>query len=281
MIMNKINFNILILNWNNKKILSECIQSILHNTYENYVITVIDNGSNDDSINYIQDSFNDVNFIKVPMNLGYASGYNYAFDKLKNKTDNDWFLLLNNDTILETDTLQIFSEYAEKYGEGNIYGCKLVNINNKKIWYAGGTISCLTGNVYHEGINSEDILDPPESFISQTDFVSGCCMLIKSDLLYEINGFSPNYNFYYEDVDLCNKAKHKGSKCYYISATHISHHISYSLGGRFSFLKLFIKANSFIKYLFLNNKIQYFIYYLVINVILSPYYIIKFLIKKY
>jgi len=276
--MSKVKFNILILNWNNRKILSECIQSILFNTYKNYVITVIDNGSTDDSVNYVQTTFNNVNIIKVPMNLGYALGYNYAFNKLKDSSKDDWFLLLNNDTLLESKTLQTFAENANKYGKKNIYGCKILNINNNKIWYGGGKISCLTGNVFHLGLNSKDVSD--QSDINQTDFVSGCCMLIYSDLLFEINGFSPNYNFYYEDVDFCNKAKSKGSKCYYISNTYILHHISFSLGGRFSFLKLFRKVNSFIRYLYLNNKIQYFIYYVILNIILSPYYLIKFLIKK-
>ena len=65
--MDKIKINILILNWNNRKILSECIQSILVSTYENYVITVIDNGSTDDSVNYIKSNFNMVNIIEVPV----------------------------------------------------------------------------------------------------------------------------------------------------------------------------------------------------------------------
>ena len=276
--MNKLNFNILILNWNNRKILTECVQSILKNTYQNYVITVIDNGSTDDSIKHIKSTYNEVNIIKIPTNLGYALGYNYAFDKLKNSLDNSWFLLLNNDTVLEPDTLEIFANNAIKYGSQNIYGCKILNMKNNKIWYAGGKISYLTGNVSHQGINLKNNSD--QSNINETDFVSGCCMLIHSSLLYKINGFSPSYNFYYEDVDLCNKAKNEGSKCYYISNTHILHHISYSLGGRFSFLKLVRKINSFIKYLFLNNKIQYFIYYIIVNTILIPYYLIKFLIKK-
>jgi len=277
--MNKLKFNILILNWNNRNILSECIQSIVDNTYTNYIITVIDNGSTDDSVNYIQSNYDNVNFIKIPTNLGYALGYNYAFDKLKDSLENSWFLLLNNDTILEPDTLLTLAKNADKYGDANIYGCKILNIKNNKIWYSGGKISFLTGNVYHEGINSNDaLINQPE--INETEFVSGCCMLINSNLLYELNGFTVNYNFYYEDVDLCNKAKNLGSKCYYISSTYISHHISYSLGGRFSALKLLRKINSFIKYLFLNNKIQYFIYYIVINTILMPYYVINFLIKK-
>ena len=113
--MNKFKFNILILNWNNRNILSECIQSIVDNTYNNYIITVIDNGSTDDSVNYIQSNYDNVNFIKIPTNLGYALGYNYAFDELKDSLEDSWFLLLNNDTILEPDTLHTLAKNADKY----------------------------------------------------------------------------------------------------------------------------------------------------------------------
>ena len=276
--MSNLKFNILILNWNNRVVLSECIQSILDNTYKNYLITVIDNGSTDDSIDFIDSNYDNIEFIKIPSNLGYALGYNYAFKKIKNTNDDCWFLLLNNDTILEKNTLQILAKYANKYGNKNIYSCKILNLKNKKIWYNGGKISCLTGNAYHQGINAVDDINQPD--IKETDFVSGCCMLINNNLLYKVNGFTPNYNFYYEDVDLCNKAKKLGSRCYCISSTYISHHISYSLGGRYSFLKFFRKINSFIKYLFLNNKFQYFIYYVIINIILIPYQIVSLFFKK-
>ena len=276
--MKNIEINILILNWNNRRILSDCIKSILNSKYDNYSITVIDNASTDDSVDYVKSHFENINIIRVPSNLGYALGYNYAFKKIKNTIKDCWFLLLNNDTILNTNTLNVLSQSAIKYGESNIYGCKIINLNNKKIWYAGGKISSITGNAYHNKIDSDDISNSIQ--IAETDFISGCCMLIKNDLLYKVNGFTPTYNFYYEDVDLCNKAKQLGSKCYYIPSTTILHYISYTLGGRFSILKLFRKIISFIKYLYLNNRTYFFIFYIIINIFLIPYYITNFFIKK-
>ena len=84
---------------------------------------------------------------------------------------------------------------------------------------------------------------------------------------------------YYEDVDLCNRAKTKNVKCFYVSDTSVSHHISYSLGGRLSINKILKKIFSFIKYLFLNHNIFLFIYYLAINTALLPVYIINLSVK--
>jgi len=268
--------NILILNWNNKKILLDCIKSIKKSTYKNYKITVIDNGSKDGSIDYINSFYDDLCFISISSNLGFSSGYNYAFEQLQ-KDDSEWFLLLNNDTEIMSNTIQVFANNISKYGNNYIYGCKIMNINNNKIWYAGGKINKLTGSAYHVGANlSDELTQFKKGF---TDFVSGCCMLIKKDLIYKINGFNEKFNFYYEDVDLCNRAKTKNVKCFYISDTSISHYISYSLGGRLSINKILKKIFSFIKYLFLNHNIFLFIYYLAINVILLPVYIINFSLK--
>jgi len=152
-----------------------------------------------------------------------------------------------------------------------------MNINNNKIWYAGGKINRFTGTAYHLGVNSFDETTQFKKRV--TDFISGCCMLIKKDLIYQINGFNEKFNFYYEDVDLCNKAKKRDIKCFYVSDTSVSHHISYSLGGRLSINKIIKKLFSFIKYLFSNHNIFLFIYYIAINIFLLPIYIFNFTIK--
>ena len=199
---------ILILNWNGKHLLKPCLDSVTAIDYPNYSVMVIDNGSTDNSVNMVKENYSEVNLLVLEKNYGFAGGYNRCFTRLKDEYSG-FILLLNNDTILEPNTLHTLAKNADKYGDENIYGCKILNIKNNKIWYSGGKISFLTGNVYHEGINSDDaLMDQPE--INETDFVSGCCMLINSNLLYKVNCFTPNYNFYYEDVDLCNKAKKLG-----------------------------------------------------------------------
>ena len=119
--------NILILNWNNKKILLDCIKSIKKSTYKNYKITVIDNGSNDGSIDYINSFYDDLCFISISSNLGFSSGYNYAFEQLQ-KDDSDWFLLLNNDTEIMSNTIQVFANNISKYG--NNYNQNRRTLNN-------------------------------------------------------------------------------------------------------------------------------------------------------
>ena len=84
--------HILILNWNGKNCLTECINSVKKIDYSNYIITVIDNNSTDDSISSIK--YSNINIISHSKNYKYAKGYNKAIFSLKND-DSDYYLLLN------------------------------------------------------------------------------------------------------------------------------------------------------------------------------------------
>ena len=202
--MNLPKINILILNWNGKNVLNECLESILSSTYNNYRITVIDNGSKDNSIDDIGKISNKINIIKIGKNLGYSKGYNFAFNKLKNH-DDDYYFLLNNDTVINKDTLESLYLSLLHFGSNNIYSPKIINSNDNLIWYAGGKINSLTNLPYHIGINSKE--DIVKYKTSVTDFVSGCAMFIKKSLIESINGFDEVFNFYYEDIDLCLRVR--------------------------------------------------------------------------
>ena len=102
--------NILILNWNGKDILKDCINSIQKNKYSNFHITIIDNGSKDSVIDQLEFS-NNLSIIKLEENIGYSRGYNYAFKKIKN-IDDDYYLILNNDTILDSNAILSASVFS-------------------------------------------------------------------------------------------------------------------------------------------------------------------------
>ena len=162
--MNLPKINILILNWNGKNILNDCLESILSSTYKNYSITVIDNGSTDKSIDNIDKISNKINIIKTGKNLGYSKGYNFAFNKLKNH-DDDYYFLLNNDTVINKDTLESLYLSLKHFGPNNIYSPKIINSNDNLIWYAGGKINSLTNLSYHIGINSKEDILKFDSFV--------------------------------------------------------------------------------------------------------------------
>ena len=260
--------NVLVLNWNGADILYNCVESIYKSNYPNYDITIIDNGSSDLSIQNIKDSFDKINYIYIDSNLGYARGYNYAFKHLLTSDESDYYFLLNNDTIINDNTISKLVDATYLFGNNHIFSPKILNDNTGRIWYAGGKISLLTGSPSHIFINkNNDLTEIKSSF---TDFVSGCAMLIPKTALYDLKGFNESYNFYYEDVDICIRAKSLGLKCVYVNDSLVHHKVSYSMGGRFSLFKLFHITVSKFKYLFYSYNIIVFIIYMFTNIIFLP-----------
>ena len=269
--------NILVLNWNGESVLFDCIQSIYQSSYPNFQVTIIDNGSSDNSIQNIKNSFKKTNYIYINNNLGYAKGYNYAFNYLLDSDDSEYYFLLNNDTTIECNTVIKLIEATHLFGENYIYSPKILNDNNRKIWYAGGKISKITGSPMHIGLNSSNNITEIKS--SFTDFVTGCAMLIPKKAIHDLNGFNESYTFYYEDIDICLRAKNLGLKCVYISDSTINHKISSSMGGRFTLFKLFHSMISKVKYLFNCYSLGYFILYLINNIIFLPVSIFRILVS--
>ena len=255
--MNNPKVEILILNWNGGNLLYDCITSVLNSDYDNFNVTIIDNGSDDDSINKIKNNFTNINYILIDTNLGYAKGYNYGFKRLIDSNNTDYFLLLNNDTIILKSTIKNLISGTYVFGFNNIYGPKILNEFNKEVWYGGGKINQLTKLATHVGVNK--YFHTTELKTMKTDFVSGCTMLIPKKIIDKLSGFNEIYDFYYEDVDLCLRAKSYDCSCFFISDSTVIHKISSSLGGRYSPLKFLYKFKSSFKYLYYNyNPILFF-----------------------
>ena len=269
--------NVLILNWNGENIIEDCVQSVLQSKYENLIVTVIDNGSIDKSIDSLVDKKYNINFIRIKKNLGFAKGYNFAFEKIKND-NNDFFLILNNEKIINENTISKFVEKSNEYGHGHIFGPKIINANDKLNWFCGGKINKITGQPYHLGINTTERYVSFKS--SAVEYISGCCMFLSSKTLYSLGGFNPKYKMYYEDVDFCLRAKKKGIHSFYFSDISIDHLVSYSIGGRFSSVKLFIKIFSFIKFLYFNHSLFLFLFYFITNIFVFPFSLLIFLFRK-
>ena len=105
-------------------------------------------------------------------------------------------------------------------------------------------------------------------------------MLLTKKTINKLSGFNESFKMYYEDVDLCFRAKKMNINCFFVSDCRISHHISYSLGGSFSFLKIYNKIRSFINFLYNHNNLYLFTIYLLINAISSPFVILLIIYKK-
>ena len=151
-----LNVKIFILNWNGGKTLIRCLESVCKIEYSNFDVIVIDNASTDNSIDNIHSQFPEVKIIALDCNYGYSKGYNKAFE-LIGYSEDSFFMLLNNDTIVDKNILNHFLNAQKEIGSREcILGSKIYYMNTNSIWYSGGEINLPLGIIRHIGIREKD-----------------------------------------------------------------------------------------------------------------------------
>lgn len=219
---------IIILNWNGFDVTRECLESLLK-IENNIKIIIVDNGSVDDSINRLSTIFNDsrIDFLPLKQNLGFTGGNNKGILYAKEKYESDYFLLLNNDTIVENDFLD--KMILPFYEDDKCYAVvpKIFFFDNPdKIWFAGGSISRLTGIVKHFGLNNKDSKEYNE--LKSTGFMNGCCALISKTAIEEIGILDNRFFANSEDADYSIRILDSGHKIKYQPEAVIYHKVNHS-----------------------------------------------------
>ena len=240
--MQEVKVKILILNYNGKAFLKECLDSVSAINYSNFSVVLIDNASVDSSVEYVKSHYASVKIVETGKNRFFGGGYNYFF-----KTDSEdcFYLILNNDTIVDKNILRDMIAGANKYGKNNIYGPRIMFSKEKdRIWYAGGKVDLYKGIIKHIDIRKN--VKELELRDSVTDYITGCCMLVHSSVVSKLDGFDSSFKMYMEDVDLCMRARLIGSKSYFLSVPFLYHHVSQTVSNKIfrvflSYLKLSIK----------------------------------------
>lgn len=214
------------INWNGLEDTIECLKSLRQITYPNYRVIVVDNGSLNNQPDIIKERFPEIELIKNEKNEGFAAANNQGLEvALKNGAD--YALLLNNDTVVEEDFLDILVEYAKANNEVGAIAPKILYYGTDKIWAMGGKISYLTGIpiMIGKGKDSDKykrILEP--------DFVTGCALMLKTEAIKKIGLLDAIYFAYYEDTDWCYQAKKAGYKIIVIPESIVWHKKSASAG---------------------------------------------------
>jgi GT2 family glycosyltransferase len=219
---------IIILNWNGKEHTSECLESLQKIAYNNYETILVDNGSTDGSIEYFKNNYNDIYIIENKVNLGYAEGNNIGI-KYALSRGADYVLLLNNDTIVDRDFLTELVKVGESDPDIGIVGPMIYSYYHPRvIQSAGMDVKKITGSSVTIGCNE---YDHHQFKSSEKDFLSGCAILIRSNVIRKIGGLDPVYFAYWEDTDLCFRAKKNNFKIYFTADSKVWHKGSASMGG--------------------------------------------------
>ena len=219
--------SIIILNWNGLKDTLECLESVKKIDYPDFEVIVVDNGSTDGSAQFIRQRFPDVRFIQNSENLGYAEGNNVGI-RYALGHGAEFVLVLNNDTIVDKNILLAFVKGAADYPDAGVFGAKIYNFDDpNRIWHAGGILDQKTAEMYQNGFG---VLDDGTFYITavEIDYACGCSLFFRREVAEKIGLFDPDFFLYYEDTDLCFRARRAGFKVMYIPAAKLWHKVSAS-----------------------------------------------------
>lgn len=226
--MNSPRVAIIILNWNNWTDTLQCLESLQQITYPHYQVIVVDNGSQDDSLPRIREQApEDLILLENLENLGFSGGNNVALEFAREELEADYFLLLNNDTLVHPHFLDFLVDYAEQDESIGVVGPTVYyHQEPHKIAFLGGYINPCTGKITHHHLDEEDhgLLAPQE-----LDFISGCSMLLKREAVERVGLLDPEYFLYSEDVDWCLRAKKAGYRVCLVPEARIWHKVSESV----------------------------------------------------
>jgi GT2 family glycosyltransferase len=217
---------IIILNWNSWSDTLECLESLKSNDYPNYQVVIIDNGSKEKPVVPSPE----IKIIYNQENLGFAGGNNIGI-KYALEQGADYVLLLNNDTVVSDDFLTKLVKAGESDREIGLLGPKIYfypmtgqpDKAKEKIWFAGGQVNWLYNKGQMRGWGEKDNGQYDQPDIQETEYVTGCCLLIKREAVKKIGLMPEEYFLYYEDTDWSLAAQKAGSKCVFVPAARIWH----------------------------------------------------------
>ena len=241
---------IIIVNYKGLDDTIDCINSLKNIEYKNYRIIVVDNNSEDGSAEKLDELFfGDIKIIKLDENLGFAGGNNVGI-KVALEENAEYVLLLNNDTVVKNDFLNHLVDKAEEEKTIGCVGGKIYYYSNKEIlWYAGAKINKYTGRTKHIGVDEKDI--GQYSISKEEDYITGCLMLVKREVLEKVGLMDERYFLYYEETDWCAKMKKYGYKLVFEPKSVIYHKVSSSTKNINDVMKYYYDRNSY--FFIINN----------------------------
>lgn len=223
---------IVIPHFNGKEILYNCIKSLHQSHYQDFNVYVVDNGSTDDSIEYIVEQYPETIVLKSDKNLGYAGGCNYGYRN--SKEPYVWFL--NNDTEQEPDCLERLMSFFKSHKEVGAIQPKLISFYDKeKFDYSGacgGEIDYL-GYPFARGRLFDYIEDDKNQYDdSQYIFwASGTAMLTKRSILDKVGCFDERFFAHMEEIDLCWRMHRHGYKAAVVPSAQLYHYSGFTLSA--------------------------------------------------
>jgi GT2 family glycosyltransferase len=217
--------SIIVLNYNGRGFLERCLSSVLQINYpsERYEVILVDNGSTDGSVNFVEQNYPNVKILALPINYGFATGNNKGAKSAKG----DILVFLNNDTVVDGNWLcQLI--WVITHEKVDICGSRVVFMRQPNVvQYAGGYLHLIGGAIFapfHKGEPNQ-----PYYIVSS---ICGASFAIRRHVFEDLGGFDDDFFMYAEEGDLCLRALIYGYRIAYAPYSIVYHYAGGSGPGQ-------------------------------------------------
>lgn len=215
--------SIIIVNYNGRHLLKECLESIYNQSYPSIEIIMVDNDSKDGSVEFIAQLFPDVKVVKLHTNTGFSGGNLEGFKY----TDGDYIMLINNDVVIDKDCISNLVASMEKRYDVGIGAAKILVYGKDSIDSAGdGFSTLLKGFKRGEGLQSNNY--------DKEEYIFGACAgaaIYRRQMIEDIGFFDDDFFLIHEDTDLNFRAQLSGWKVLYIPSAVVYHKVRSTIGN--------------------------------------------------
>ncbi|MBZ0186702.1 MAG: glycosyltransferase family 2 protein, partial [Candidatus Obscuribacterales bacterium] len=209
--------SIIIPNWNGKRFLKACLDSIAAQTYEHIETYIVDNGSSDGSVEFLKQEYPDVKLVEFAVNTGFSPAVNAGIAA----SSGEYVALINNDTVVDPRWVEELVKVIDKEKQLGSVGCKMLGYDNPEIldgvgdgYRRGG----LPGRIGHG--------EKDKGLFEKQRYILGACggaAMYRRTMFDDIGVFDDDYFAYLEDVDMALRAQSAGYKCLYVPSAIIYH----------------------------------------------------------
>jgi GT2 family glycosyltransferase len=227
-----LDLSIIIVNYNVKEFLQNLLHSIDKASQNlSSEIIVVDNASDDGSVELMISKFPSVKLIENKTNLGFGKANNQALKIAEGK----YFLLINPDAVVREDTFKKMIEFLEEHKDAGLAGCKILNPDGslqlacRRSFPGPWTSFCKVTGLSNLFPNSKmfarynlTYLDENQTY--EVDAISGSFMMLKKEVYEKVGGFDEQFFMYGEDLDLCYRIQKADYKVFYVHTTQVIHY---------------------------------------------------------
>jgi GT2 family glycosyltransferase len=215
-------------NWNGKADILECLHNLTRQNYLNLEIVVVDNNSQDGSVEAIRSQFPNITLICNEINQGFISvnrGINYALEQ-----GAEYIGILNNDVIFHPEMFRELINAAESDEQIAVAGPKIYYYDEpEQIWAAGGIIDFSEVVVRMRGHNQKD--QGQYDLPADVDYIPFCGVVAKARAVREVGLLDPTYFAYFDDPDWCLRMHQHGYRIRYVPTAQMWHKVSRTAGS--------------------------------------------------